>query len=302
MLSFRQLEMFRAVMVCGSISAAAQQLNVAQPTVTNTIRRLEDILKVELFDRTGSRLVPTRVAQQIFEAIQPSMISMEQLSATVEEIALGRHLIFRIGVSPSVSHTLAPRALRHLADAQPGMKMRMDTLSLKQTKEYLWLSEGDCAVTIFPIEDSFIVSRKIADIGLICLLPSDHPLSAKAAIEITDLIDVDLVFFHPNTPHGQMVKDMFASLNVEPRIAIETRFAETAVNLLREGFGIAVVDELTASDVRGDDVKLVPLAASPRLPVLLHHHRNHGSPQMIDAIRQCLMKAARDLGLDKAQG
>lgn len=298
MLSFRQLEMFRAVMICGSISAAAQHLNVAQPTVTNTIRRLEDILKVELFDRTGSRLVPTRVAQQIYEVIQPSMISMEQLSRTVQEIASGRQLLFRLGVSPSVSHRLAPRALRHLADLHPEMRLRMDTLSLKQIKDYLWLSEGDCAITIFPLDDSLIVSRKVTEIGLVCLVPRDHALCGKAAIEIADLVDEDLVFFHPNTPHGQMVKDMFASLNFTPRIAIETRFAEMAVNLLREGFGIAIVDELTATDVHGDDVMIVPFAGSPRLPVLLHHHRNHGSPHLIALVRGCVDRAVRELGFE----
>jgi len=297
MLSFRQLEIFRSVMVCGSISAAAQQLNIAQPTVTNTIKRLEDMLKVDLFDRSGGRLAPTRTARQIFEVVQPSIISMEQLSLTVQEIASGRHVMVRLGVSPSVSQALAPRALRHLADHNPGMKLRMDTLSLKQIKDYLWLSEGDCAVTIFPLDDSFILSRKLAEISLVCLVPLGHPLANRDSVSVSDIADEELVFFHPNTPHGQMVKDMFASLKVTPRIAVETRFAESAVNLLRVGFGIAIVDELTGKGVRGTDVKIVPLAGAPKLPVLFHHHRNHGSPQLIALVRGCVERAARELGL-----
>ncbi|MGX1100529.1 LysR family transcriptional regulator [Amorphus sp. MBR-141] len=301
MLSFRQLEIFRSVMVCGSISAAAQQLNIAQPTVTNTIKRLEDILKVELFDRSGGRLAPTRTARQIYEVIQPSIVSMEQLSLTVQEIASGRHMMVRLGVSPSVSQALAPRALKHLAELNPGVKLRMDTLSLKQIKDYLWLSEGDCAVTIFPLDDGFIVSQKITEISLVCLIPRDHRLADKSAVTIADIADEELVFFHPNTPHGQMVKDMFASLKITPKIAIETRFAESAVNLLRVGFGIAIADELTSKGVRGDDVRIVPLAGGPRLPVLLHHHRNHGSPQLIAMVRGCLERATRELGLAQAE-
>jgi DNA-binding transcriptional LysR family regulator len=297
MLSFRQLEIFRSVMVCGSISAAAQQMNIAQPTVTNTIKRLEDVLGVELFERSGGRLTPTRVAQQIFEVVQPSIVSMEQLSLTVKEIAGGRHVKFRLGVSPSVSQALAPRALRFLAEANPGVSLRMDTLSLKQIKDYLLLAEGDCAVTIFPVKDAFLVSQQIAEIALVCLVPIEHPLSQHASLSLADIASEPLIFFHPNTPHGKMLRDTFETLAVQPNIAIETRFAESAVNLIYEGFGIAVVDELTSRGVRQPDIKVVPLAGTPRLPVLLHHHKDHGSPRVLNMMRTCLIRAARDLDL-----
>lgn len=300
MLSFRQLEVFRAVMVGGSISAASQLLNIAQPTVTNTVKRLEDVLGVKLFERAGGRLAPTRVAQQIFEVVQPSISSLEQLSSTVREIADGRHAMFRLGVSPSVSQALAPRALARFAREMPGVSLRMDTLSLKQVRDYLWLAEGDCAVTIFPVTDPVLVSRRIAEIGMVCLVPQGHRLSAKPAVPVRDLARERLIFFHPNTPHGQLVKDMFRAEGIQPDISVETRFAESAVNLMHEGFGIAIVDELTARGVREPGVATVPLDNSPRLPVLLHHHKEAGAGAALEAMRGCLLAAAEELGIAAA--
>jgi len=297
MLSFRQLEVFRAVIVGGSISAASQQLGIAQPTVTKMIRRLEDILDVELFDRSGGRLTPTRVAQQIFEVVNPSIAGMEQLSTTIRDIAGGREATFRLGVSPSVSQALAPKALAHFARRNPGVRLRMDTLSLKQTHDYLWLAEGDCAVTIFPVEDPRIVSSTIAWITMVCLIPADHPLAGQETVSISDIAEEPLVFFHPNTPHGLLVKQMFHARNIEPNIAIETRFAETAQHLMHEGFGIAMADELTAKGIRDENIRVVPLAGAPWLAVLLHHHKDIGSRFSVDLLRECLLEAAADLNL-----
>ncbi|MEM8813994.1 MAG: LysR family transcriptional regulator [Pseudomonadota bacterium] len=300
MLSFRQLEVFRAVMVGGSISAASEQLSIAQPTVTNTIKRLEDVLGAKLFNRAGGRLTPTRIAQQIFEVVQPSISGLEQLSLTVQEIAAGRHATFRLGASPSVSQALAPKALAHLARAEPGVRLRMDTLSLKQVRDYLWLAEGDCAVTIFPVDDPMIQSRRIAEISMVCLVPTDHRLSAQDRVTVADIAEDPLIFFHPNTPHGQTVMDMFQAESLSPNITIETRFAESAVNLMHEGFGIAIVDELTGKGVREPGIRILPLAGAPRLPVLLHHHKHYGSVHGMERVRDCLLKAAGELNLDRA--
>lgn len=301
MLSFRQLEAFRAVMLSGSISAASQQLRVAQPTVTKMIRRLEDVLGVELFERSGGRLTPTRVALRIFEAVNPSISGIERLSDTVVEIAAGRIVAFRLGASPSVSQALAPRALRLFAETRPGGRLRMDTLSLRQAREYVLLAEGDCAVTIFPISDPLIASRKIARIGMVCLIPVDHPLAAHDGVTISDIADAPLVFFHPDTPHGRLVIDMFQAQGRQPNIAIETRFAETAPQLMREGFGIAIVDEATALGVADPAIRIAPLVGAPDLAVYLHHRKDLGAQATIEALADALLRAAGELGLETCQ-
>lgn len=297
MLSVRQLEVFRAVIVSGSISAASARLGVAQPTVTNTIRRLEDVLGVSLFTRQGGRLVPTRMAQQIFEVVNPSIAGLEQLSEQVREVAQGRHATLRLGVSPSVSQALGPKTLALFAADFPDVRLRMDTLSLKQVRDYLWLAEGDCAMTIFPVDEPMIVSHRISEIGMVCLVPADHPLAARESVAIEDIAAERLIFFHPNTPHGKLVRRMFEARGIEPDIAIETRFAETAANLMHEGFGIALSDALTAKGLREPGVAVRPLKDSPRQPVLLHYHQATGQRAELAALRDAALRAAAALGL-----
>lgn len=296
MLSFRQLEVFRSVMINGSISAAANQLGIAQPTVTNTIRRLEDVLDTTLFDRSGARLKPTTVARQVFEACAPSMSAFERLSDTVIEVVRGQQSTFRMGVSPSVSQALAPRSLALFAKRRPGTKLRMDTLSMLQNRDYLWLAEGNCTVTIFPLEYPGITSFRISSVGMVCVVPNDHPLAGQDSVSIHDIADEPLIFFHPNTPHGKLVRQIFQDAGLQPNISIETRFAETAPHLMREGFGIALQEELTALGVQAPGLKVLPLSATPRQPVLFHCHTHHCEDTDIRTALDCVRQAIAELG------
>jgi molybdate transport repressor ModE-like protein len=290
------MEVFRAVIMLGSISAASRQLGIAQPTATNTIRRMEDILGTNLFVRAGGRLAPTRMANQIYEILAPSMSGLELLQDKVMEVVSQQYTTFRLGVSPSVSQALAPKALAHFSKKHPETRLRMDTLSLKQIRDYLWLAEGDCALTIFPIDDPMIHSHQIANIGMVCMIPITHPLAVQSSVSIEDIADESLVFFHPNTPHGKLVKEMFLARGIEPKISIETRFAETAPHLMREGFGIAFSDELTSKGVRDPDIKIVPLQDTPYQPILLHYRKDMGPRPDIDSLHGCILTAARQLG------
>ena len=301
MLTFRQMEVFRAVVLCGSVSAAAQSLGVAQPTVTNSIRRLEDVLGVKLFTRSGGRLRTTRVAQQILEILTPSMTALEQLGEHVMAVARGARASFILGASPSVCQALAPRALAKYAAHRPETSLRMDTLSLSQIRDYLWLAEGDCAVTIFPLQDAMIASRQIGTSSIVCVLPSSHPLAGRPALTVQELAGEKLVFFHPNTPHGQLLMDMFRRAGIQPSIAIETRFAETAPILMREGFGIALIDGLSALGIQDPDARVVPLLGGPSLPVLMHHRHDHAESADVTLMHECLLRAVRELGIDRTR-
>lgn len=297
MLSFRQLEVFCAVMINGSISGAATQLGIAQPTVTNTIRRLEDILNTTLFDRSGARLKPTNVARQVFEASATSMSAFERLSETVTEVVRGQHSTFRMGVSPSVSQALAPRSLALFAKLRPGTRLRMDTLSMSQNRDYLWLAEGNCTVTIFPLDHPGITSFRVSSVGMVCVVPVGHRLSSQQSVSIHDIAEEPLIFFHPNTPHGKLVWQIFQDAGLQPNISIETRFAETAPYLMREGFGIALQDELTGLGVQSPGLKVLPLSETFRQPVLFHCHTHHEDDVDVIAARDCVRQAIAELGL-----
>jgi DNA-binding transcriptional LysR family regulator len=83
----RQVEAFRAVMMSRGITAAAQMLNVSQPSVSRLIADLERAVGFRLFDRRGARVHPTEQAQMLFEAVRRSYTGLDLLDQAARRIA-----------------------------------------------------------------------------------------------------------------------------------------------------------------------------------------------------------------------
>ncbi|WP_158971640.1 LysR family transcriptional regulator [Chachezhania sediminis] len=297
MLSLRQLEVFREVVRRGSISAAAHSLGIAQPSVSNTVRRLEDVLGVKLFIRTASGLRPTVIGQQVFDASNPTLAALEHLSETVMEVVRGGHIVFRMGATPSVANALGPRVLALFARHRPATRLRLDTISMKQVRDYLLVGEGDCAVTIVPMDDPAFVTQRLSSVGMTCVVPRDHRLAAQDDISAADLDGEPLIYLHPRSPYLENFAALLAGAGVQPRIAIEARFTNTAPQLIREGFGIAPIDELTARGVHDPSLKVLPIRGAARHPLLFQVRADKVGEADIELFYRCLRDAVDSFGL-----
>lgn len=283
MLTLRQIEIFRAVMVTHSVSGAARLLGGSQPGISRAIGHMQDRIGLRLFDRVRGRLVPTPEAQALFDETQRLHRAIEGFDHVVARLATGTHQPLRIGASPALGHSVVPPMLAALIAALPGVTLRFDILSVEQVIDYLELQRGDLALTVFPLDHPSIESQRIGAGRMLCALPAGHRLAAAATITIADLADERLIGFGTDTPHGRIVATLHARAGRALTPAITVRFAETAVRFVAAGLGLAIVDAFTARQPHGTDVRFVPLADPDTLPVFLN--RNPGTPRSVAAAR-----------------
>src|SRR4051812_40507313 len=90
MLTLRQIEVIRAVMVSGTIAGAARLLNVAAPGLSRLMKHTEDTLGVKLFTRRGGRFVPTPQARTLFDQMNEVYRNLENLHFAIRNVARGR--------------------------------------------------------------------------------------------------------------------------------------------------------------------------------------------------------------------
>lgn len=283
MLTLRQIEIFRAVMVTRSVSGAARLLGGSQPGISRMLGHMQDRIGLRLFDKVRGRLVPTPEAQALFDETQRLHRAIEGIDHVVARLASGGHQPLRIGASPSLGHSVVPPMLAALTAALPDVTLRFDILSVEQVVDYLELQRGDYALTVFPLDHPGIESRQIGSGGMLCALPAGHRLADRRAIGVTDLADERLIGFGTDTPHGRIVAALHARAGLPLAPAITVRFAETAVMFVRAGLGVAIVDDFTARQPQGDGIRFVDLADAETLPVFLH--RNPATPRSVAATR-----------------
>lgn len=273
MLSFRQIEVFRAVMITKTVSGAARLLNVSQPGLTRMLHYTQDKLGFSLFERVSGRLIPTQEAILLFEEIEDIHEGIERLDIVIDRLQRGEDMVFRVGASPSLSHHIVPRALGAVRQKFPQLIIQFDVLSLQQIPDFLEKKEGEYTVSVFPVRHPNIVSRELGRLPLVCVLPQDHPLSADKQLKVADIAKEQLISFRANTPHGALIDSAFQEAGVERHVSTYVRFAETACSFVKNGLGVAIVDAFTVQGPIGEGLCVRPIEPIRELPILIHRNK-----------------------------
>ncbi len=273
MMNFRQIEVFRAIMLARTMSAAAEMLNASQPGLSRMIKHLEGRLGFLLFDRVHGRLTPTAEANALFAEIEHIHHSIENLDHIVARLAAGENLVFRLGASPSLGRGFAPELLRGLQEAHPRLIIQFDVLSVEQVSDYLIAGRCEYALTVYAVDHPNLVSVRIGSAPLVAVLPAGHELLNRKVLSISDLVGERLIGFPPESPHGRAIAEMAARARVTLRLSTLVRFGETACAFVARGLGVCIVDEQTARDAGFDGIARVALRDAALMPIFLHRSR-----------------------------
>ena len=144
MMTLRQVEVIRAVMVTGTIGGAARLLNVSAPGISRLVKYTEKSLGVRFFQRQNGRYFPTPEARNIFEQINGVYEKMDDLTEIISKIGRGDLSELRIGSVPSISQVMVPRAIERVRRRYPELRIDINILKIEEAVDYLLLGRGDC--------------------------------------------------------------------------------------------------------------------------------------------------------------
>lgn len=274
-LNSRQIEVFRAVMVTGSLTGASRELQVAQPSLSRMMRRIEDLVGFALFTRVKGRLLPTIEARRLFTSIEHIQAQIESLDNIIEQIGTGGAGVFRVGASPSLARRLIPDLLAGLRTRFADLRLQLDVVPLAGIVDYLALGVGECFVSMTPIHHPVIVCAAVGPGRLVALLPPSHRLTACRTLTAADLVGESLIMCETGSPHEQLVQYLFAEVHARPTSSVIARFAELAIGLTAAGLGVAVVDEFTALNAGSAEIEVRPIEGEARF----HVHLSRSSVQ-----------------------
>lgn len=261
-ISHRQIEVFRAVMTSGSVTAAAALLYTSQPTVSRELARLEQLLGFALFDRVRGRLQPTASALALFDEVQRSYIGLERIAGVAAN--LGRQDSGQLSLLclPAFAHALLPGVCRRFRaqHAQVGIAMTPQESPLLEewlsAQRYdLGLTEHDEAPPGTQLQSQWLADE-------VCVLPSGHPLLARTVLTPQDFAGQVFVSLSPDDPYRLQLDKVFAEAGVARQMLLETHSAVAVCAMVAAGLGVAIVNPLTALALAGQGVQLRRFAVS----------------------------------------
>lgn len=271
----RHIEVFRAVMTAGSVTAAAGLLHTSQPTLSRDLARLEQLLGYALFERERGRLKPTARALALFDEVERSFQGLGRVIERAQ--ALGRNDDAELTVLclPALSHALLPGALAALLAEQAAA--RVDITPAEPPLLDAWMSEQrfdlGLAEQATPLPGVRI--EPVLEADEVAVLPATHALAARERLALSDFERQDFISLAADDPYRREIDARFEAAGVARRLRVQTHSAVAVCELVRAGLGLAIVNPLTAQACAGQGLIVRPLAVSIpyRVSALLPLHR-----------------------------
>ncbi|NVI88097.1 LysR substrate-binding domain-containing protein [Actinomadura sp. BRA 177] len=245
-MDLRHLRYFVAVAEELHFGRAAERLNMAQPPLSQAIRRLEHELGVDLLHRTTRRVDLTDAGRSYLVRARQILGEVDEAAHEARRVAAGAVGHLAIGCVGSATYSLLPALSRGLSLELPGVDFAFRGEMLVPDQISALRSGGiDLALLRPPIADLSLTVLPLRRDRLVVAVPTGHPLAALSRIGVTDMAGADLIVHSADrrSVMYDVVLGLFRDAAVEPRIRHEVGETSTLITLVAGGLGVAVVPE-----------------------------------------------------------
>ncbi len=245
-LSHRQAEAFRAVMIAGTITGAAEILCVSQPAVSRLLADFEDAVQLRLFERHKKRLTPTPEALILFEEVEKSFVGIDKLARTADELRGFHRGTLRIATMPAVSIGFLPNVVQDFISDHRGVSVTLQVRSSQQVADWVATQHYDVGIVATHVSDPAIDVQLLADSRMVCVLPAGHRLADKPVLTPEDLRGESFISLGTEQSARYKVDEAFERAGVGRQLIIDTQLCYVACSFVLAGSGVTLVDPLTA--------------------------------------------------------
>jgi DNA-binding transcriptional LysR family regulator len=259
----RQIEAFRALILTGGVGAAAGLLNVSQPAVSRMIRDFQQHLGLALFERRGTRLVPTSEALSLYAEVERAFVGLEHIAKAATELRTRRAGFLRIAALPALANGFLPRFAGQFAAARPKLDLGLSGLVSHAVVTAVAHGQCDLGFAEASIEHAAVRAERMPSVPFVAVLPQGHHLARKPRLRPKDFEGESFVSLGHSAISRFRVDRVFAERGVNRVMRIETPLSEIACSLVASGAGVALCESFTASEYAARGIVVRPF--EPRI-------------------------------------
>lgn len=263
-MNFRKIEVFRAVMEYGTMSAAAKALHVSQPSISKHIQDLEEDLSLSLFKREQKKLVPTQEARTLFDLAERAFTSINELRRFAQELSGTKVGHLAIAAVPALSHQVLPLVVTNFLKNRPNIKLSIHAQNSNKIMEWVEAGQIDFGLAYSIEKHPFAKIQKLLTMELVCIVSKDHALASRDSIGPKDLASERFISLAPILFIRQRVNQVFRDAGVIQGDQIYTELGSFACAAVGEGAGVSLVDPYTLSAYK-DIYKIAIIKFRPKI-------------------------------------
>ena len=293
-MEIHQLRYFCAVARAGSFTRAAEELGIAQSSLSQQIRALEKKIGTPLFERLGRSVRLTTFGEALRA---PALNILQQVTMAEDSLANLRDGVrgrLRFGVIPTIlPYWIAPH-IGEFRNLFPEVDLQLIEDSTARLVEQLQSGDLDIVVASLPVKNPDIICSEVFREPLLLAVSKDHPLAVKATVDLRAFMHEPLLLLKEGHCLRDNVLMACTRSKAELRSIFETNQLESIFQLIQSGFGVTLVPAMASP--HGAGCALIPVKGAPSRRVGYLRARRHVVTRPMRELATWLRKVAGDTG------
>ncbi len=250
-MELRQVQYFVALAEHQHFGRAAEALHIAQPSLSQQIRALEEDLGVILFERSRRHVALTHEGEAFLPYARQMLTLADDARADLADRSDLQRGRVRLGTTPTIGGHLLPRILQRFHLKYPGIELTItEAISDHLARE---LDEGrlDLALLVEPPSIKGNAFETLFTEEIVAALPESHRLSRRETIELAELRDESFILCQEGFHLRRVALEACRSVGFTPRVALSGTNVDTALRFVQAGLGVTLVPQLVTKSVPG---------------------------------------------------
>jgi DNA-binding transcriptional LysR family regulator len=285
-----QLRVFEASARLGCFARAAEELHLAQPTVSVQIKKLSETVGFPLFEQVGRRIYLTDAGQRVYAGssdVFRALASLEERLTEMRGLDSG-HLQFAV---TSTAKYFAPRLLGAFIRRYPGVETSLHINNRSTLIERLRNNEDDLYMFTDPPDQQEVIAQAILSNPLVVFARGDHPMAGENDIAFARLAKEPFLIRESGSGTRMVTLKLFEQHGLAPKIRMELSTNEAIREAILAGLGVSILSRYTLG-LEPEQTKLVCLDVVG-FPLESHWHFVYPAGKHLSVAARAFMDFAR---------
>lgn len=264
-MDIRQMQYLIEVARLKSFTKAAEALYITQPTISKTIKGIEEELGVVLFDRLGKKIELTDAGQIIVGQAQQIVTSFQNLTAELDDLRNLKKGHIRIGLPPMVGSSFFPKVIGQFHHRYPEITIQLIEDGAKKVESDVASGALEVGVVVLPTVQEGLSSFPFVEEKLNLVVHPTHPLAERKAAELSELAQDGFVLFREDfTLHDRIINEC-GKAGFQPHVIYESSQWDLISEMVAVGLGITLLPETICREIDDERVRIISLV-KPIIP------------------------------------
>jgi LysR family transcriptional regulator, hydrogen peroxide-inducible genes activator len=245
-MEIHQLTYFVAVAETGSFSRAAERCNIAQPSLSQQIQKLEQELGEPLFDRLTRRVVLTDAGRNLLPRAVSILAELQDIKHAMKQESDVSHGTLNVGFIPTIAPFVLPKVIKRFSHDFPQSRLAVHEDFTEALIRDLVDGKLDVGITSTPIHNRLIRTEELLSEPLLVASSKTNDIITRAEIHVKELDDFPFIALSEMHCLGEQVQSFCYQQHLEMKIVCQTTQLSTVQNCVATGLGVSLVPKALA--------------------------------------------------------